>query len=85
MKLYLRTPSMLQHLMNVDLDSFLAGASVTGNMNIAEHSNNGQFFTVLKYKNGKIFNTLLIGCIHLQFYIQVLELCCHLLMYFRSM
>ena len=48
MKLYLRTPSMIQHLVNVELDSFLAGASVTGNMNIAEHSNTGQFLTVLK-------------------------------------
>lgn len=48
MKLYLQTPSMIQHLVNVELDTFLAGASVTGNMNIAEHSNTGQFFTVLK-------------------------------------
>lgn len=48
LKLYLRTPSMIQHLVNVELDNFLAGASVTGNMNIAEHSNSRQFFIVLK-------------------------------------
>lgn len=34
LKLYLRTPSMIQQLVNVELDNFLAGASVTGNMNI---------------------------------------------------
>jgi len=33
LKLYLRTPSMIQHLVNVELDNFLAGASVTGNIN----------------------------------------------------
>jgi len=42
MKLYLRTPSMIQHLVNVELDNFLAGASVTGNVNLAKHSDTGQ-------------------------------------------
>jgi hypothetical protein len=35
LKLYLRTPSMIQHLVIVELDKFLAGASVTGNVNLA--------------------------------------------------
>jgi hypothetical protein len=32
LKLYLRIPGLIQHLVDVELDKFLAGACVTGNM-----------------------------------------------------